>query len=87
MTRVAAVEGEPYEIPAAGTLWRFLFFKPSSRGRFRRIDRSCRWTGTHQEQWQQMNHGHVLIAQCSKCRRVVAVVVQQPASDWPGCVD
>jgi hypothetical protein len=64
--------------------WLLALVTPS---RFRRIERSCKWTGTHDVHWTRMNHGRVLVGQCLRCRVNVGAVAQAPASDWPGCVD
>jgi hypothetical protein len=67
--------------------WFLALVAPFSSRRFRRIERSCRWIGTHDVHWTPTVHRDALVGQCVKCRVVVSVVVQSPASDWPGCVD
>jgi hypothetical protein len=69
-------------------LWlRHLFVTPPVNARFRSIERRCRWIGTHDVHWTSTVRGDALVGQCARCRVVVSVVVQSPASDWPGCVD
>jgi hypothetical protein len=61
---------------------------PPSARRFRKIDRVCnKWIGAHDVHWVPTVRGDALVAQCSRCRVVISVVVQQPSSDFPGCID
>ena len=59
------------------------------KGRFSRVDRDCRWYGSHRDvRWTRHKNGRVLVGQCQSCRVVVGCVVQRvPDDGWEGCVD